>query len=378
MVIKIAIIAGTRPELIKLAPLIKLIVKDKEFELILIHSGQHYNNNLLSIFLQELELPNPDYDIQVGSHPDSVQTGNILIKLYDIIKKEKPHLIISEGDTNTVFAAALTAFKNFIPFGHVEAGIRSFDERMPEEINRKLSGVFALFNFAPTNISVKNLINEGIKKERIYKVGNTIVDAVFENLKLANKKSTILKKLNIEKNQKYVVLTAHRPSNVDHKKNLENIFITLKELQDIKIVYPIHPRTKKNMIKFNLWENIKRSENLKIIEPLGYLDMLYLMYNSYFILTDSGGLQEESVILKKPCLTLRYNTERPESVEIGANILVGNDPKKIKYFVKKLWYEQDFYESMIPKLNPYGDGNSSNKIINIIKQKMNKLISFSN
>jgi len=372
--LKIAVVTGTRPELIKLSVLIKLIKKTPEFKLIFIHSGQHYNNNLLSIFLQELELPNPDYDIQVGSHPDSVQTGNILIKLYDIIKKEKPHLIISEGDTNTVFAAALTAFKNFIPFGHVEAGIRSFDEKMPEEINRKLAGVFALFNFAPTNISVKNLINEGIKKERIYKVGNTIVDAVIENLKLANKKSTILKDLNIEKNEKYIVLTAHRPSNVDHKKNLENIFITLKELQDIKIVFPIHPRTKKNMIKFNLWKDLKRSENFKIIDPLGYLDMLYLMDNAYFILTDSGGLQEESVILKKPCLTLRYNTERPESVEIGANILVGNDPKKIKYFVKKLWYEQDFYESMIPKSNPFGDGNSSNKIINILKQKMNNLI----
>ena len=178
--LKIAVITGTRPELIKLSVLLRQLAKDPELELLFIHSGQHYDKNLFKVFLRELELPNPSYNIQVGSYPPSVQIGQMLIDFYEIIQMEQPHLILAQGDTNTVLASALTAFVNFIPFAHVEAGIRSFDERMPEELNRKISGVEAKFNFAPTKTAVENLINEGIKPEKIFEVGNTIVDAVIE------------------------------------------------------------------------------------------------------------------------------------------------------------------------------------------------------
>lgn len=364
--IKVAVITGTRPELIKVSVLLRLLKKDTNFDLVFIHSGQHYDNEMFSIFLNELELPQLDYNIHVGSYPNSVQTGHLLIKLYEVIHKTKPDLILSQGDTNTVCAAALTAFKMCIPFGHIEAGIRSYDRSMPEEINRILAGSLAEFNFAPTENSVQNLIKEGIPAHKIYNVGNTIVDAINVNKSISEKKSHILAELNLSKNEKYVVLTVHRPSNVDNLENLLNIFKPLLKMIQIKLIFPAHPRTIKNLKRFGLWDSIVNSVNIILIKPVGYLDMLKLIAHSYFVLTDSGGLQEESVSLKKPCLTLRFNTERPESVDIGANILIGNDPKKIAKFIPKLWSDKKFYNKMVPKENPFGDGRSSQKILDIL------------
>jgi UDP-N-acetylglucosamine 2-epimerase (non-hydrolysing) len=366
--LKIALVTGTRPELIKVSVLIRLMKKDPQIDLVFIHSGQHYDNLMFKVFLEELNLPIPDYNLNIHSNANSVQTGHMLINLYEIIKKEQPQVILAQGDTNTVFSAGLTAFKMDIPFGHIEAGIRSFDMRMPEEVNRKLVGACALLNFAPTRISVENLLNEGIEPSRIFLVGNPIVEAVTENLDIAEKCSEIGKQLNLNPDEKFVLLTAHRPSSVDQKETLENIINPLISHSEIKIIFPIHPRTKKKLIEFNLWTKIQSTKNIHIIEPLKYFDMLKIMSLSYFIITDSGGLQEESIILRKPCLTLRSNTERPESVEIGANVLVGNDPQKIEQYMLKLWNDRDFHHSMIATSNPFGDGTASKNIIQIIKE----------
>ncbi|MCF2141382.1 MAG: UDP-N-acetylglucosamine 2-epimerase (non-hydrolyzing) [Candidatus Lokiarchaeota archaeon] len=367
--LKVAVVTGTRPELIKVSVLLRLLKEDPEINFIFVHSGQHYDDLMFKVFLEQLKLPEPDYNLNVGSLPNSVQTGKMLIELYKIIEKEKPQVILAQGDTNTVFAAGITAFKNDIPFGHIESGIRSFDLRMPEEVNRILVGPCAFFNFAPTKIAVENLLNEGIDPNRIFLVGNPIVEAVLENLNVAEKESQIEKQLNLKKGEKFILLTAHRPSNVDHKPNLENIIKSLLKFEEMKIIFPIHPRTKKNLINFNLWQEIQNKPHLQIIDPLKYLDMLKLMSLSYFIITDSGGLQEESTILKKPCITLRENTERPESVEIGANVLVGNDTQKLEYYMEKLWNDPNFYKSMVPTVNPYGDGKASIRMIEIIKKK---------
>lgn len=362
------VITGTRPELIKVSVLLRLLRSDPEIKLIFIHSGQHYDENMFEIFIKDLDLFKPDYNVNVGSYTNSIQTGKMLISFFNIIKKEQPDIILSQGDTNTVFAAALTAFKNNIPFGHIEAGIRSFDLNMPEEINRILTGVCTRFHFAPTKRSMINLINEGVVPKRIFLVGNTVVDAILFNQSIAKKKSKIDQKLNLKTDEKFILLTLHRPSNVDQKDTLTNIFTSLFSLNNIRIIFPIHPRTKEKLIHFGLYEELLQHKNLKIIEPIGYFDMLKLMSYSYLIITDSGGLQEEAVILKKPCLTLRTNTERPESIEVGANILVGNDPQKIQKNVKKLLTNEKFYNSMISTKNPFGDGTSSKKIIDIIKR----------
>ena len=366
--IKVVVITGTRPELIKVSVLLRLLQSDPKIELIFIHSGQHYDENMFEIFIKDLDLFKPDYNVKVGSYANSIQTGKMLISFFDIIKKEQPDVILSQGDTNTVFAAALTAFKNDIPFGHIEAGIRSFDLNMPEEINRILTGVCTRFHFAPTKRSMVNLLNEGVIPKRIFLVGNTVVDAVLFNKSIAEEKSKIDQKLHLKIDEKIILLTVHRPSNVDQKETLSNIFSSLFSFSNTRIIFPIHPRTKEKLIHFGLYEELLQHKNLEIIEPIGYLDMLKLMSHSYLIVTDSGGLQEEAVILKKPCLTLRTNTERPESIEIGANILVGNNPQKIKKNIKKLLTDEKFYNSMISTKNPFGDGTSSKKIIDIIKR----------
>jgi UDP-N-acetylglucosamine 2-epimerase (non-hydrolysing) len=365
--IKIMVVTGTRPELIKVCVLLKLLKTDPDIDLVFVHSGQHYDDKMFSIFITDLKLPDPDYNINIGSHPNSVQTGKMLISLYDVISKEKPNIIIAQGDTNTVFAAALTAFKNNITFAHLEAGIRSFDMRMPEEVNRMLTGVCSMFNFAPTERAVQNLLNEGIFPNRIYLVGNTVVDAIKENLKIAQNKSQIEKELKITSDQKIILLTTHRPSNVDNKKSLDNIINPLLELENCRIIFPAHPRTLKKITEFGLLKKITAKKNFELISPLGYFDFIKLMSLSYLIITDSGGLQEESVILKKPCLTLRENTERPESIEIGANILVGNDSQKISKNITRLLNDEKFYNSMIKNDSPFGDGTTSKQIITIIK-----------
>lgn len=354
---KIAIILGTRPEIIKMSSIIRECQK-RRLQYFIIHTNQHYSFNLDRIFFKELNLPLPKYNLNVGSGTHGAQTGKMLIKIEGVLLKEKPDIVLVEGDTNTVLAGALAAVKLHIKVGHIEAGLRSYFEEMPEEINRVLVDHCSNLLFAPTKIAKDILIKEGISKEKIFITGNTIVDAALENLKVAQKKSKILKKLKINKNQ-YFLVTLHRQENVDNKERLKNILKGLESVsKNLKfpIIYPIHPRTLK-MIKIF---KVKIPQNIKIIEPVGFLDFLKLEANALLVLTDSGGIQEETCILKIPCVTLRDNTERPETLKVKSNILAGSDPKNILKCVKIMLGRKRNWQ------NPFGNGKVAVKIINII------------
>lgn len=368
------IIAGTRPELIKLAPLIKLIEIDQNLSLIFIYSGQHYDKNLFTNFINDLELPQPSVDIHVGSGTHGYQIGRSIMEIEKIISKYNPDVVIAEGDTNTVLASALATRKLNKCFMHLEAGIRSFDKRMPEEVNRILTGACTMYHLAPTERAALNLIFEGINRKSIYIVGNTIVDAILQNKNLAESKSKILDNLNIEKNKPIVLMTLHRPANVDIEENLKLFCNKIIELKDFQFIFPAHPRTLKNLKKFKLFSKLENATNFLIIEPLGYLDFLKIFVNSLCVLTDSGGIQEEASILRIPCITLRNNTERPETIEYGSNVLVGMDMDKLKSELYHIKSDPNYLKGK-SELNPFGDGKASNKIIEIIKNlyKNNKL-----
>ena len=359
---KPAFVFGTRPEIIKLAPVIRAFEK-RGVKPLLIHTGQHYDYEMSRIFLEELELNSIDYHLEVGSGTQAEQTGIAMIKIEKVLIKEKPDVTLVQGDTNTVLAGALASVKLKIPVAHVEAGLRSFDRTMPEEINRILADHASEVLFAPTEEAKKNLENEGIR-EGVYVVGNTIVDAVLQNAEIAERKSRILEKLGL-KPKGYILITAHRAENTDSKENLEKL-VDILEALPIKAVYPMHPRTRNRLKEFGLWERVKKIENLIITQPLGYVDFLKLQKNAKIVMTDSGGLQEESIILNVPCLTLRYNTERPETVEAGGNILVGLEKDRALYYVNKLLNDKEFYEKMASADNPFGDGKAGERIVKIL------------
>jgi len=355
---KIAIVIGTRPEIIKMAPVIDEIQK-KNIELSIIHTGQHYDHEMSQQFFQDLELPEPDHNIGVGSGTHAKMTAAMMKGLEDILEKENPDMVMVQGDTNAVLAGALVASKMHIPVGHVEAGLRSFDKTMPEEINRMVADTCTHIYYTPTEKAALNLLFEGAYPDNIIITGNTIVDACLRNLEIAKRKSSI----NFS-SDKIITLTMHRAENVDNKSRLKSIIHALLELDEFLIIFPIHPRTRKNLEKFHLYELLAKAEHIKLVKPLGYLDFLLLLSNSYAVLTDSGGLQEEAITLNIPCLTLRYNTERPETVEAGGNILVGADKKRIIDTLKLICEDSDFRRKMVNAPNPYGDGKASEKIIN--------------
>ncbi len=355
---KIAVVFGTRPEIIKLSPVIRALNK-KGQDFFIIHTNQHYDKNMDEIFLEELELPKAKYNLNIGSGTHANMTGRMLIEVEKILMSEKPDLLIVQGDTNTVLSVSLAASKLHIQIAHVEAGLRSYT-KIPEETNRVLTDRISDFCFAPTELQKEILINEGIDGKNVFVVGNTIVDAVIENLKIAETKVQTLEKFNLESN-KYFLVTAHREENVDNKTNVENILKAISDLQkkyDIKVIFPTHPRTKKQFENFKL----DLPENIIFTPPLGYLDMLILMKHAKLILTDSGGIQEEACILETLCLTMREATERPESIKVGGNAIVGTNYDKImdeadKMLNKKIsWY------------NPFGDGTSAEKIVDILVQ----------
>lgn len=360
---KIAIILGTRPEIIKMSPIVRECQK-RRLQYFIIHTNQHYSFNLDRIFFKELNLPLPKYNLNVGSETHGAQTGKMLIKIEDVLLKEKPDIVLVEGDTNTVLAGALAAVKLHIKVGHIEAGLRSYFREMPEEINRILVDHCSHLLFAPTKIAKEILQREGIPSKKIFLTGNTIVDAVFQNFKLAEKKSKILKDLGLQK-EKYFLLTAHREENVDDKNKLSGILKgvgLISKRFSLPVVYPIHPRTKKMLKKFK----IPVSKSINLIEPLGYLDFLQLQKNVKLILTDSGGIQEEACIIKVPCVTLRDNTERPETIEKGSNLLSGTDPVMILRCASIMLKKDKKWQ------NPFGSGKAAEKIIEIIQKIENK------
>ncbi len=359
--IKIAIILGTRPEIIKMSPVIKEC-KRLKLNYFIIHTGQHYSYDMDKVFFKELELMHPKYNLKVGSGSHGVQTGRMLAQIEKILIDEKPQIVLVQGDTNSVLAGALAASKLHIKVGHIEAGLRSHDRTMPEEINRILVDHISDFAFVPTLPAKNNLINEGIGKKNIYITGNSVVDSVYQNVKLAKKKSHVLKALKLN-SQKYFLVTLHRAENVDDKTRLTSIINGLRLLSDyhrLPIIWPMHPRTQKMVQKFSLINLINKDKFINIIEPVGFLDFIMLEANAGLIMTDSGGVQEEACILKIPCLTLRDNTERPESVDVGANVLVGTDSDKMFLASKKMTQKTASWSC------PFGDGTAAEQIIKII------------
>ncbi len=358
---KILSVVGTRPNFIKISPLVSAIKKRKEISHVLVHTGQHYDRAMSRLFFDELGIPNPDVNLGVGSASDVGQTARIMVKLEKILAKEKPDLIIVVGDVNSTLAAAITARKCGIKVAHAEAGLRSFDLTMPEETNRILTDHISDFLFTTEESGNRNLINEGIDKNKIFFVGNLMIDTLLKHREKA-RKSAILKRLGLVSGD-YAVLTLHRPGNVDNKKSLKHMLSSIGQIQNkIKVVFPVHPRTLKNIRKFGLGHAIKILKNLIITEPLGYLDFLCLMGNSKFVMTDSGGIQEETTVLGIPCITLRNNTERPVTAEEGTNLLVSANKEKVVKKAMEIIKGVDV-SGKIPKL---WDGKAAERIADVI------------
>ena len=366
---KIATILGTRPEIIKMAPIIDEISK-RDIEQVVIHTGQHYDEEMSDNFFKDLEIPTPDYNIHVGSGTHGKQTGLMMKGIEEVLLVEKPDIILVQGDTNAVLAGALVASKLHIAIGHVEAGLRSFDMTMPEELNRRVADVATTMYFIPTEQSAINLLAEGFSHKNLFITGNTVVDACFRHLEIAKKRGfedESLAGLDIDNLDNILTLTMHRAENVDVKERVVNIIDALKELSDMNIIFPIHPRTKNTLENFGLFEELNNLSHVHIIKPLGYLDFLLLTSKSTLILTDSGGLQEEAITLNVPALTLRYNTERPETVAAGGNILVGSDKDSILENARKILSDEEFADKMKNAINPYGQGDSAKSTVDAIE-----------
>jgi UDP-N-acetylglucosamine 2-epimerase len=352
---KIVSIVGARPQFIKEYAVSKAIRNICDY--VLVHTGQHYDFEMSQIFFDQLGISEPDYNLEIGSAPHGEQTGKMLIKIESVLVKEKPDFVLVYGDTNSTLAGALAAKKLHIPVGHVEAGLRSFDKTMPEEINRILTDHASKLLFAPTKTAVKNLKREGITGG-VHLTGDVMYDALSYSLKIAEK-SKILKELDA-KPKEYFLTTIHRQSNTDNLENLSNILDALSSISE-KVIFPIHPRTMKFIENHGLKKKV--GKNIVITKPVGYFDFIWLEKNAKKILTDSGGMQKEAYLLKVPCITLRENTEWIETVEDKWNILVGSDKEKILDAVKN-------FQPKDEQQNFFGEGHASEKIASIIKQHL--------
>ena len=361
---KIINVVGARPNFMKIAPLMKEFRKREEIEAKLVHTGQHYDKNMSDSFFKDLEIPSPDYNLGVGSGSHAEQTAKIMIEFEKVCLKEKPDLVLVVGDVNSTIACALVAVKLGIKVAHVEAGLRSFDRTMPEEINRMLTDKISDYLFVTEQSGLDNLKREGVDDKNIFFVGNIMIDSLVYNLPRI-KKSEVLNKLNLAKKE-FILLTMHRPSNVDDKGILMQIMDIISDLQNkIKVVYPAHPRTKERIKRFGLEDDINKMANFIIIEPLEYPDFLNLVMNSKGVLTDSGAVQEETTYLGLPCITLRENTERPITLSVGTNILAGNDKKKILNAVDNILKER-WNKGSLPEL---WDGKTAERVVRFIKNE---------
>jgi len=365
--LKIVFIVGTRPQIIKSVLLIHYLYRDSEVNFIFVHTGQHYDYEMSRVFFEELGLPDPHYNLSVGSGSHAWQTAMIMLRLEEVLAREEPDLVVVPGDTNSTLAGALTAVKMGIPVAHVEAGARSYDMGMPEEVNRRVVDHISSILFTPTRNCTRNLLNEGIGREKIFEVGDTMYDVLLHQLPKVDK-SEILHQLSL-KPREYIFLTVHRQENVDSFESLANIVRALSELREFTIVFPVHPRTRKRLEEFNLLSKLEVLSHVKIISPVGYIESLALIKNARLVLTDSGGIQKEAFWLKTPCITLRENTEWIETIEIGANRLVGTDPIKIVSAVREILERELEIRIRIERaINPFGDGRASERIVKIIKE----------
>ncbi len=367
---KVALVCGARPNFMKIAPLMRVIGKHNAssetnlIEPLLVHTGQHYDYEMSQVFFQDLELPQPDIYLGVGSGTHAGQTGKIMIEFEQVLFKYKPDLVVVVGDINSTLAATLAAVKLHIPVAHVEAGLRSYDRTMPEEINRLLTDVISDYLFTPSPDADENLKREGIADEKIFFIGNIMVDSLLYNMEKAER-SQILTRLSLDKGN-YAVLTLHRPSNVDKKESLLQVIQALQEIsQRIPIVFPAHPRTRKSIESFEFMRFFEDGYT-QFIEPLGYLDFLKLEMNAKLVMTDSGGIQEETTVLNVPCLTLRSTTERPITITQGTNTLVHNDTSRIVEEAFKI-LDGKTKKGSIPKL---WDGKTAERIVEIIVREV--------
>jgi len=342
--IKIMNVVAARPNFVKIAPLMAEYKKWPRIKPILVHTGQHYDIRMSKDFFDQLEIPRPDINLEIGSASHAIQTAEIMKRFEPILLKYKPDVVVVVGDVNSTLACALVSAKLGVKVAHVEAGLRSFDRRMPEEINRVLTDAISDYLFVTEASGLKNLRKEGIPHEKIYYVGNVMIDTLRRYIEKA-KKMKILEELGLRK-RGYALVTMHRPSNVDDPIVLRRLIDVFGKIsQELPVIFPAHPRTQQNIEAFGLKRKISRMASspdaspdggLRVIDPIGYLDFLQLMASAKVVLTDSGGIQEETTILHVPCLTLRENTERPITVEIGSNRIVGTNPTRILEEFKKI------------------------------------------
>ncbi len=360
---KVISVVGARPNFMKVAPIDRAFSEyAPDIEHIIVHTGQHYDNNMSGSFFQDLEMPNPKYFLGVGSGSHSEQTAKVMVAFEKILTKEMPNLVIVVGDVNSTIACTLAAVKMHVKVAHVESGLRSFDRTMPEEINRMATDAICDYCFVTEKAGEKHLRESNFPEEKIFFVGNTMIDSQLYSLGKIN--NDILLRYNLESHN-YALLTIHRPSNVDGKESLAMLVDVFSEMaKKIRLVFPIHPRTLKNLEKFDLLDKFNSIGNIVKTEPASYLDFLSLMKHSKLVITDSGGIQEETTALGVPCLTLRENTERPSTIEIGTNQLVKLDNNAIISTVDDILANK----IKVGSVPPLWDGQASKRIVNIINE----------
>jgi UDP-N-acetylglucosamine 2-epimerase (non-hydrolysing) len=363
--VKVLNVVGARPNFMKIAPIQREMEKSAHIDPLIIHTGQHYDEKMSKLFFEDLELPRPARYLQVGSASHAQQTAKIMIEFEKVVQEEEPDLVLVVGDVNSTAACSLVAAKLGVKIAHVEAGLRSYDRTMPEEINRMVTDTLSDYLFVTEKSGLDNLRKEGISDEKVFFTGNVMIDSLVYFLEKA-KKSDILNQLNINSDE-YALVTLHRPSNVDVKENFEKLLNAFSEIeQDLKIVFPIHPRSRKMLSNFGLDEKIRSMKNLKLLDPIGYLDFMKLMYGAKLVLTDSGGIQEETTFFGIPCITLRENTERPVTIDVGTNILVGSDTDLVISEAKKV-INGESKKGQIPEL---WDGKAAERIVQVLIDKI--------
>jgi UDP-N-acetylglucosamine 2-epimerase (non-hydrolysing) len=368
----IVLVLGTRPEIIKTAPLIRIMRQRKSYKtkFVFVHTGQHYDWNMSKVFLNELGIGEPDEFLSVGSSTHGVQTARILTRCEALFRRIKPRLVVVQGDTNSSLGGALAAAKLSIDVAHIEAGCRSFDPSMPEEINRVLISDLASIHFAPTQTCVNNLIREGIEKNKIYLTGHPIVDIVSQAKHRGHIRQEVLAKFGLKKKGYYLV-TVHRVENTENKTKLENILSAISRLSKNKqVIFPIHPRTRKAINRFRL---TKYLSNILVVNPVGYYDSLSLINYSSIVITDSGGIQQEAALLQTPCITLRTNTEWIETVTAGLNFLAGYEAERIIKAAEKMENQHASIEKRFLKAKEiFGRPPVTKRIVEIIKERLDE------
>jgi UDP-N-acetylglucosamine 2-epimerase (non-hydrolysing) len=363
--LKVINVVGARPNLMKIAPIVEAMNLQPTFEQVLVHTGQHYDAKMSQIFFDDLGIPEPDIYLNVGSGTHAEQTARVMVSFEKVLLEKLPNVVVVVGDVNSTMACAITAAKLRIPVAHVEAGLRSFDREMPEEINRIVTDNLSDLLFTTSSDANENLRKEGISEDKIFFVGNVMIDTLKKHQKSACLLQTA-KIFGLEPGQ-YALLTLHRPSNVDDPSDLSGIMRAILKIADrIPILFPAHPRTIKRLVEFGLKSMVDNNSGLILTKPLGYLQFLDLMMNARMVLTDSGGIQEETTILNVPCLTIRENTERPVTITEGTNVLAGTDPDRIVSLAESI-LNGTGKKGNIPEL---WDGKAAGRIVEILSQKL--------